>query len=1391
MKKAICLLLILSLLSVTASALSLGDVEVKNYLKPESSAFDKDPQVVTLTEGGKPDELKSAITDLDGEWSFSFGTSAKTPESGVELKYSASVPCSVYTALTGAGVINDPYVGTNQIKAAKYASRYYYFEKTFTYSGDGKAVRLCFDGVADRCEIYLNGESIAAHQGMFGGPYIDVSGKLRNGENKLWVLLKPALNYTETVVFNCSYGWHYGQLKPLGIWNDVYLEDLPQVEVDSPFITTLSSEKMTMDYQATLVNRTSAAVTGTLNVTVSPSTFTGKTYSASVSCTAQPGESSVRLRFDIPEGKLWWPNTVGEQNLYTLTTVFSSGSSSDAAQSEFGIRTLEFEPFPSGENQGSYNRTVVINGKKIFMKGAGWCTIDEMMRFTTEDYDRILSRAHEQGINFLRAWGGGMPETDEFYALCNKYGICVYQEWPCCWDSSKTQPADVLYETVVLNTKRIRNNPSLIVYGGGNEGNAPFTDTTLNNMGKLTLEYDGTRPFWRQDGAGGGGGFSHDHIHWGGQSPEHYATAYANLTGVNLHEYGLDSMMNLESVLKYATQAEVDEFPVDPKGTIAHHSATFNGGLGWNPTPYGYDIDTFIHYASDFLTVDSVQAMITGSQLAQTMADYLAAANARTQFPYTTAVAYYKMNDVFPGGSWAVVDWYGSPKIAHWFLQDAYAPLCALGRFDRYNTYDKADKALSVPIYLLDDGYELTAASESVVTVTAYNGALQTVKTEKFTYKGALEQPISLGDFTLTSQQTDSTPLFIVISLAVDGKDVSRYYVPMNFDSETGCLFSLPRTSIEVTRNGNEYTIKNTGSVPAFGVNFLCPSVSDTVTISDNYFWLDAGETKKATVSSTEGIEGVAAFNAADETDVTPPEKVTGVKVAEDEADGAKIEWNASEDDTVIGYKVYVDGQFAAYTSASKAYAVVTGLDELRKYAFTVVAADRGGNEGAMSDTAYYTTPADTKAAEIKAVRLTGSDTLVLTLTRTVTKASAENVNNYRVDGTTVTSAVLSEDGLSVTLTTETDIADGEAYVTMAGVRDNSKSGNRSYSYALINTTAAGSYDFDEGNGLTAADGNGAFSTDAVITNGTWQSGVRGACIGLDGIGSVALGSTDFSAEGTTVSMWLNAEKYDGYNILFAKNAKIAGHFEIYTQDGALKCYMPDTGDYELGVNMKKYVGQWHHFAFVFDKGVLTVYVDGEKASVTKVGTPAAVEADMAVGSLIDGSLGFVGLIDEVRLYNKVLTEAEIVSVKDGNVPEKLTQEKNVYLLEPNEAGFTLALPEGATVRSLDEGVVKVSADGKVSVVGEGETVIEIAKDGKYDLCAVYVGTTEPPQAETSEPDTTSDETAAQTGDETTTEQPSENGNAKTVIIIVAAVLAVGIIALAVVLLIKKKKTSK
>lgn len=57
-----------------------------------------------------------------------------------------------------------------------------------------------------------------------------------------------------------------------------------------------------------------------------------------------------------------------------------------------------------------------------------------------------------------------MPETDDFYELCDKYGILVMQEWPTAWNSHNTQPYAMLQETVERNTKRLRNHPSLIMW---------------------------------------------------------------------------------------------------------------------------------------------------------------------------------------------------------------------------------------------------------------------------------------------------------------------------------------------------------------------------------------------------------------------------------------------------------------------------------------------------------------------------------------------------------------------------------------------------------------------------------------------------------------------------------------------------------------------------------------------------------------------------------------------------------------------------------------------------------------------------------------------------------------------------------------------------------------
>lgn len=76
--------------------------------------------------------------------------------------------------------------GRNDAAAKALGERNWYYRKTFSYGGPGESVRLCFDGVADRCRIYLNGEEIGSHQGMFGGPIPWTSRSMSFREKTHW-----------------------------------------------------------------------------------------------------------------------------------------------------------------------------------------------------------------------------------------------------------------------------------------------------------------------------------------------------------------------------------------------------------------------------------------------------------------------------------------------------------------------------------------------------------------------------------------------------------------------------------------------------------------------------------------------------------------------------------------------------------------------------------------------------------------------------------------------------------------------------------------------------------------------------------------------------------------------------------------------------------------------------------------------------------------------------------------------------------------------------------------------------------------------------------------------------------------------------------------------------
>lgn len=77
--------------------------------------------------------------------------------------------------------------------------------------------------------------------------------------------------------------------------------------------------------------------------------------------------------------------------------------------------------------------------------------------------------------------------------------------------------------------------------------------------------------------------------------------------------------------------------------------------------------------------------------------------------------------------------------------------------------------------------------------------------------------------------------------------------------------------------------------------------------------------------------------------------------------------------------------------------------------------------------------------------------------------------------------------------------------------------------------------------------------------------------------------------------------------------------------------------------------GTWQHYAFVYDKSSLNVYIDGKLvASQSVSGSPYAINSAIWIGATSPGVGNWLGYIDEVKIYSKALTSQEIVNEAAG-----------------------------------------------------------------------------------------------------------------------------------------------
>ncbi|MGA4990008.1 LamG domain-containing protein [Nonomuraea bangladeshensis] len=193
-------------------------------------------------------------------------------------------------------------------------------------------------------------------------------------------------------------------------------------------------------------------------------------------------------------------------------------------------------------------------------------------------------------------------------------------------------------------------------------------------------------------------------------------------------------------------------------------------------------------------------------------------------------------------------------------------------------------------------------------------------------------------------------------------------------------------------------------------------------------------------------------------------------------------------------------------------------------------------------------------------------------------------------------------------------------------------------------------YGMNEGSGTTVNDSSGHGNTGAAADT-TWATGRHGGALSFNGSYSwvTVPNSTSLTmSSGVTVSAWVRPTTSGGsWRTVLLKEHEFGGSYGLYasTTTGPSGWVMTEAGEGGAVRTTTLPLNQWSHLASTYDGQVNRLYVNGVQVAQSALGGHIIDDGgDVRIGGNNLWGEYFKGLIDEVRVYNRPQTAAEIQS---------------------------------------------------------------------------------------------------------------------------------------------------
>lgn len=455
------------------------------------------------------------------KWTLGYSeTFEKYPERTIDITPYISAPDTPGEAQLiwhKAGKLPDYNFGSNVLEYRSCEDLFWVYSTEFEVEDrEGFEPVIRFDCIDYKYTIKIDGKIYADDEGMFTPVEIALN-EFIGKTIKLDCIIHPVPKVAgvpqsrsqarESVKPPVSYGWDWHpRLIPSGLSGAVKLLYLPKDRVDNLEITYELNDELS----EVKVNISSLLKSTSQRTVIASVIDEDGNTAASGSLKAADGTHPA-FELTVKNPKLWWCARQGDQYLYTVKVeIFNDDGEQIYERSKLvGFRRVKLVmnenswergvPIPQGDSP----YTIMLNGRKIFAKGSNFVSADIFYsKVTAENYEQLISLALGANMNIFRMWGGSPVQKEEFFELCDKLGMMIWQEFPlACNDyPDKAHYLEMLEKEAVSIVKRLREHPSVVLWCGGNElfnswSGMSNQSLALRVLDRVTLTYDRWTPY--------------------------------------------------------------------------------------------------------------------------------------------------------------------------------------------------------------------------------------------------------------------------------------------------------------------------------------------------------------------------------------------------------------------------------------------------------------------------------------------------------------------------------------------------------------------------------------------------------------------------------------------------------------------------------------------------------------------------------------------------------------------------------------------------------------------------------------------------------------------------------------------------------------------------------